>query len=285
MFRILRGLLAVGCLSVSAHAGSILMWSDALSPVAFQVDSATGVATPIANTGTAASAWGAAYNPSSATLYWNSGSTLYTALNYTGGPLTASTSITMTLSTETRNFVSLAYDTASGVLLGTRNIATVGLHTINPSTGEVALLAATPFTIDGMDFEPLTGHLYGTTDSGSSNYAPGLYRIDNYLSGTPSYTLVASYPTGVTDIDGIAAGEGRVYLVLDEPSPIYVFNLQTDSYENSIAGPFTATGVFSAGAYISSAENNSVPEPGTFALAGLSLALAAAWRAHRRLNS
>ena len=52
----------------------------------------------------------------------------------------------------------------------------------------------------------------------------------------------------MTDIDGVAVGGGKIYLVADEPGTIQVYNLITASYQSPIGSPFANGETFSAGA-------------------------------------
>jgi hypothetical protein len=78
----------------------------------------------------------------------------------------------------------------------------------------------------------------------------GLVQIDP--DGT--VTLLAPYPEGQTDIDGLAVGDdGRAYLVTDEPGSIYVFDFATMTYTTPIGNPWTSSEIFSAGAWVTDA--------------------------------
>jgi hypothetical protein len=278
----LRNLLPLLALAFSANAG-IVVFNDQAVPRAYMVDPATSAATIIAE-GSTAAAWGAAYNPLTSTLYWNNGSKLMSAAGYTGGALSPTSTVTMTYGQSLFNVTGLAFDTVHTKLIGYRNIGTAGLYEIDVATGQATLLAEANGSFGGLDFDPTTGYLYATGDGGVG-FGPGLYRIDD-LYTTPVFTLIASYPDGHTDIDGLAAGDGMAYLILDEPAPIYAYDLVANSYSAPLVGPITGTGLFAAGAYIPGASFPDVPEPASMtAMAGLSLLLGFMLRKQRRARS
>lgn len=278
----LRNLLPLLALTFSANAG-IVVFNDQSVPQAYMVDPATSAATVIAG-GSTAVAWGAAYNPLTSTLYWNNGSKLMSAAGYTGGALSPTSTVTMTLGGSLFSVTGLAFDTVHTKLIGYANIGTSGLYEIDLATGEATLLVEANGSFGGLDFDPTTGYLYATGDGGFG-FAPGLYRIDD-LYANPVFTLIASYPDGHTDIDGLAAGDGMAYLILDEPAPIYAYDLVANSYKAALTGPITGSGIFAAGAYIPGASFPDVPEPASMtAMAGLSLLLGFMLRKQRRARS
>lgn len=278
----LRNLLPLLALAFSANAG-IVVFNDQSVPQAYMVDPATSAATVIAG-GSTAVAWGAAYNPLTSTLYWNNGSKLTSAAGYTGGALSPTSTVTMTFGQSSFNVTGLAFDTVHTKLIGYRNITTAGLYEIDVATGEATLLAEVDGGFGGLDFDPLTGYLYATGDGGPG-FERGLYRIDD-LYVNPVFTLIASYPDGHTDIDGLAAGDGMAYLILDKPAPIYAYDLVANSYSAPLVGPITGTGIFAAGAYIPGSSFPDVPEPGSVAaMASLSLLLGFLVWKQRRVRS
>lgn len=153
--------------------------------------------------------------------------------------------------TTTLTFVSAAY--VDGMLYSTRNIATgafpEGGYTIDPVTLQATLaftysIGANAADIGGLAAHPLTGQLYGLNDDTDLQ---GLVAID--LDGT--VTLVAPYPTGQVDLDGLAISkDGRAFLIPDEPGSIYVYDFNTLTYTLPITNPWTTAEVFSGGAWV-----------------------------------
>lgn len=196
--------------------------------------------------------WGAAYDPAGHQLWLSGGIELYKSpvsgpaefvANFSDG----SAAISMT---------GLAW--ANGRLFGFRSVGTVGIYEVNPATGAATLALATPgFDFGGLDYNAANGLIYGTSD-GSSSSTRGLFSID--VLGGGAITKIANYPAGQTDIDGLAVGDGKAWLVTDEPGSFFAYDLSqgpNGSY-TSFASAWTTTSLFSAGAYI--------PEPGTLVM-------------------
>ncbi len=190
-----------------------------------------------------AEVWGSAYDPVGNQVYFNAGSELlvwpvggaFSSLGTITDPAGAAQAVT-----------GLAFH--NGVLYACKNIANEAVYTVNTTT-----LVAT-VTIDYVDAEfdcgglaadPATGTLYMTDDS-AGGVGAGLMRINPDGTGT----LITPYPAGQTDIDGLAIGGGRAYLVIDEPGSIYVWDFAGAAYQAPLNNPWASSEVFSAGAWI-----------------------------------
>jgi hypothetical protein len=155
---------------------------------------------------------------------------------------------------------------SNGLLLGSRSPGSFsvpeGLYLVDTSTGECTLLWANPTTFDlgGLDADAVTGNLYGVSDpaSGGFPFEPqGLYQISVGAGGGSAtritdYRPVSQWPgRGTTaDVDGLAIGNGRAYMIVDEIGVIAIWNVAASAYETNIPAPWaTATGVFSSGAW------------------------------------
>ncbi|MCL4220366.1 MAG: hypothetical protein KJZ65_03250 [Phycisphaerales bacterium] len=223
----------------------------------WHVDIGTGIATALYSSSTAeAKAWGMAYDPGSNTLYWNNGGSLY-ASPFSLGGLTPTLVATMSYNGGNVNFVGLGW--RNGALVGTRNISTEGVYTINPVTGVATLNWAysTTFDFGGLDVDATSGKLFGLSDSGGA----GLYHIDD---ANQTISFVAPYPAGETDIDGLAVHNGIAYYVTDGPNTtqmnFYMYDISTGSLIGTLPSTFTGSGTFSAAAF--------VPTPGVIGLFG-----------------
>jgi hypothetical protein len=185
--------------------------------------------------------WGAAYSPDNDTVYFNSGSVLW-EWPVGGAPNMLGTMVNAAGSTQA--LVALAY--YDGVLYGTKNIAPEAVHVINVNSLVITptiTYNATNHDMGGLSIDPDTGTIYATDDGTIDQ----LVIINNDGTVTP----VVAYPTGQTDIDGLAVGGGRAYMVTDDANgDIYVYNLGTNSYEPDLTAPWPSSETFSAGAWI-----------------------------------
>lgn len=212
------------------------------------IDPATGDSTALFD---GVEVWGAAYDWREETVYIVSGTRLV-AWPLDDAPMDLGTITGAGAEVPTPlTFVSLAY--VDGILYATRNISTAGFpeggYTIDPTTLEATLvftysIGATAADIGGLAANPLTGQLYGTNDDADLR---GLVQVD--LDGTIS--LVAPYPAGQSDIDGLAISkDGRAYLIPDQPGQIYIYDFSTMTYTLPITNPWTTGSLFSGGAWV-----------------------------------
>jgi hypothetical protein len=114
-----------------------------------------------------------------------------------------------------------------------------GLWSVDWGTLEATNVALFSDSISGIDADPDTGIIYGVNDSAGALVT---------LSTTGTITNVIAYPGGLADIDGIACGDGKCYLVTDEAGDIPVYDIASGTFETPLTSPFTAASVFSAGA-------------------------------------
>lgn len=271
-----RNLRKLICLVAAATAASapaqLIVGNDQTGTATiYSVHVGTGVATPLYSASTAtAKPWGMAADNVNNILYWNNGGNLYRATyaELLGGTA-APTPLAMTFNSTTVNYVSLGFNPNTGMLIGTRNIATEAVYEIDPVTGIGTQLYVYPSAFDfgGLDYDAATSTLFGLTDANTA----GLYEID---TGAQSTTFRVGYPGGETDIDGLGVGGGNAYYVTDGPNTtqanFYVVDLGTNSITGTLPSPFTGSGTFSAGAW---APGLVVPEPGSFVALGIGLAV------------
>ena len=204
---------------------------------AFLVDPSDASADP-AFTGT--QIWGAAYDSTNNKVYFNNGSVLW-EWPVGGTPTSLGTIVDGTGATQ--SMVSLAW--YNGVLYGTKNISTEAIWQIDPATRVATILITYPTVHDmgGLAVDPNTGFFYATDDGSTDS----LVRINNDGTVTP----IAPYPTGETDIDGLAIShDGRAYLVVDQPGNIYVYDLVGGAYLPPFANPWTTSETFSGATWI-----------------------------------
>ena len=145
--------------------------------------------------------------------------------------------------------MSATYDPLGARMLFTKNISTEAVYALPvvaancPASCEMTQEIVYPSTADigGLAIDTSTGDLYGTDDGTNDS----IVRINN--DGT--ITVIAPYPVGESDIDGLAYGDGKLFLITDEPGDIYVYDIATASYETPIPNPWTTAELFCGGAF------------------------------------
>lgn len=146
----------------------------------------------------------------------------------------------------------LAYDTANQKLWAYINqTGSNRIVMIDPATGDADLVSTWSIgslsggsNVGGIDYDADTGIFYlfynrtNATAEGPFTSGRGLYSFDPvaqtvlFIAAPPIKTAPSTLET---DIDGVAAGGGYVYLCADEVSFMYPFNLATMSYETPIS--------------------------------------------------
>lgn len=192
-----------------------------------------------------ADVWGAAYDIVNNYVYFNDGANLY---GWTVGNPSIDTVGTVT-DTLGANFTLVGLAFYDGKLYACRNITNEAIYQINLSTLVATIYidyADADFDFGGLAFDPNTGELYGTNDD-TSPFGSGLFKIN--LDGTG--TLIAPYPAGESDIDGLAVSHnGIAYLVIDQPGNIYSYDLVSLAYGDTLASPWTTSEVFCGATWI-----------------------------------
>ncbi|MBL8763390.1 MAG: hypothetical protein JNM07_03885 [Phycisphaerae bacterium] len=251
---------AIGVLAACSGSAfaQLIVGNDQSAPAIWDVDVTGSRAPKSLLSGSAAVVYGMAYDPTSAQLYWNNGAGLYRA---PAGESKLGPSLIGSIRDGARmlNITGLAFRPSTGRLLGFENGPSPRLFDIDPETAVGQFAAScSGFDFGGLDYDATTDAFYGLSDHSSSR---GVYRID---PDTFAATRLADYPGTETDIDGLAAGNGRLYLVSDGSradggDPIWIFDLASGTYVDTIPSAFTsATGVYAGAAF--------VPGPGAWAL-------------------
>lgn len=186
-------------------------------------------------------AWGAAYDAVNRKLYHNDGSTLY---EWSGGAPVLLGTITDGVMPLTVHGLAFYEDTLYASSINTDQIYTIDLGTLVATS--IITLVDTSASISGLAIDPSNGDIYGTDDIANT----ALVRINN--DGT--LTVIAAYPAGETDVDGLAISPDRkAYLITDDPTPAFfnVYDLNAMAYTDMVAYPWgTNTAVQVAGAWI-----------------------------------
>jgi len=216
-----------------------------IAAFSYLIDPATGQSYPLFD---GFELWGAAYDDANERVFFNRGPTLYT-WPLDGAPA-ALGQIVGGESGANLSMAGLAYH--GGVLYASRTLQSAadpeGIYTIDTATLSATLAftytaGAGATDIGGLAADPASGALYGTNDQAGQR---GLVRLDP----NGDMTLVAPYPDGQNDLDGLAIGGGRAYLVADEPGDIFVFDFATLTYTTPITAPWETAELFSGATWI-----------------------------------
>lgn len=180
----------------------------------------------------------------------------------------------------------LAFNSDSGELFGSRTLSSSagpeGFYKIDLATAVATNIISTPssdYDFGGFDYDNATDTFYAISDPSTSGAGQsGLFRID-LSAGTLS--LVSAYPLQTSDsppdIDGLAVGNGRAYLVEDRAvqtgGKIYAYNLTTNAYEPALQTPWFFNEIFAGATWSPTLAEAlaTVPEPhaGALLAAGL----------------
>ena len=203
-------------------------------------------------------AWGLAGDNSSCTLYISAGFELYRFRRGDSSP-TLVGPFTDTVTQSNISIQGLLW--SNGALYGTRTTSSGGVvegfYQINVANGDCQLVLATSLDLDlsGCDTDPATGTIYALSDTSALNpAAPGLYRVtfdQNPPVRLADYRAAAQWPGrgSTADVDGLAVGDGRAFMIVDEPGEFAVYNLATSAYETNLDSPWTTSNTFSAVAW------------------------------------
>jgi len=167
---------------------------------------------------------------------------------YAGGAPVSLGLITDALAGEFRvDGLAMSNGTLYAVLAG--GLESNGFYSIDLQTLVATEISLYDDSISGIDADPDTCIIYGTNDTTGQLVT---------ISTTGAITNVAAYPSGITDIDGIAVGNGNAYLVTDEAQDISVYDLALNTYGTALTSPFAAADTFSGAAI---AVGISLPNP------------------------
>jgi len=177
----------------------------------------------------------------------------------------------------------LGYDHANDRLMASTqsssNPLPEGIYEIDRTNATATTLldfAALPggngaYIVGGIDVDQVNGKVYGANDDPTPG-PRGIYEFD--IAGVNA-TLVAAYPAGETDLDGLAAHGDKIWLIEDSDNTtdeLWEYDIPSGTYSVITPPWIDQTSFVSAGAY-----SRIIPAPGALALLGLG-GLAAARR-------
>lgn len=197
--------------------------------------------------------WGAALIPAPAAgdgvVYFNDGAELY-RWPANGVPELC---CSLTFTAANVSVVGMAYDPTGGRLLFSRNVATEAIYALPVVAGSCPVACevtqeivydADSYDFGGLAYDGGNDILYGSSDDSAPGPA-GVYQIN----GDGTATLVTAYPAGYTDVDGLAYGNGFLYLVTDEPGDFPVYDIMGAAYLTPLTNPWSSSEIFSGGSF------------------------------------
>ncbi len=198
--------------------------------------------------------WGLADDDVGGVMYIGDGSALLAWPYNDPNPATA----VGTFNDAGRTLVPLGLGYNNGMLLGYDNdaLGLEGFWDVDVVTGDCTLffaVASTAGDFGGVDIDPATGLIYCSNDAGgyvdtSGTSGNGVVAVDAVMA---TETIVAPYPAGVIDIDGLALDPaGVLWMLEDNPAPLHNYNLGTMMFDPAPPmNAITTTEVFSGGTY------------------------------------
>ena len=144
----------------------------------------------------------------------------------------------------------LAYDSLRGVLYATRSLGSAGeaegLFTIDLTTGVLTNVvvyettATSIFTINGIDYDADTDTIYLIDEDDTQGR--WIYTFDP-ANPAGGITQLVALPAGVTDVDGLGAGGGKLFLVTDNANANggvhYIYDIASGTFSTQ-ASPYPA---------------------------------------------
>jgi hypothetical protein len=297
--RITASILAFGaasCLATPAASADLLVaTSNAAEPI-WHVDLDTGIYTPFLE---GFGAQGMAHDAANQRLYFMTNTVTLWQWDYAdaAAPVEIGNTTNPNASSPFLSLTGIGWSNSSSTLYGSRTLDSSGvpegLFTIDTTTAVASLVSAYPdnnLDIGAFDVDPVTGIGYGFSDGNTAGIGIGLYQIDLATGGL---TFLADAPAGSIpsdanrpDIDGLAVGGGKVYLVEDDAvqvgGSIYVYDLASGQYETSLQVPWFFNETFAGATWIDGASAAlMIPEPA--AAGGLLLAALGLTRRRRHV--
>lgn len=163
---------------------------------------------------------------------------------------------------DTSFILGLAFHEPSSTLYGCRD---TGIYEIDVTTAEATLFFNPPGNnaLSGMDVDKWTSKMYIADDNGSSLDGPGVYELN--LNNMNYFSVMAPYPSSLSDVDGLAVNNGLIYLVEDGDllgDRIHEVDLSSAFVIRTFIPPFAAGSFNSAGAF-ATPDNLNTPMSGT----------------------
>ena len=249
-------LCCIGVLAAATLCSAQLIVGGAPAGHIWNLNPASPASPSLIASGTAP--WGMTYDPGSNSLYWiTTGNASYLVFKSPFHPAGLAPTLIGGGVVPGGSYFGMAFDTSTGKLYAnlSQGADRTSIYEISTANGGATLVATLPqgrfFT--GLEYDTARDRFLGVSGS-PLGQGDGLFEI-NFRSGVPSYTQIALYPVVENQIDALAVGNDRAYLV-NADGPIFVFNLSTGLYEPHLNSPLSGSGNGVAGAAY-------IPEPVT----------------------
>ena len=242
--------------STQADAQSVIAVSNTSNRTIHLIDEATWTINK--TVGVHAEVSGLASDDGDQLFYYTDQTRLFT-VPYNGG---ISTTIGY-FNGDTSTIFGLAYHEPSDTLYGCNN---TGIYEIDVVTGFTSLVLNPPGPnlLSGIDIDKWNSRIYVADDDGSQLDGPGIYEL-NLL--TMNYeSVMAPYPSSLSDVDGIAVNDGLIYLVEDGNllgDRIHEVDLSSAFVIRTFVPPF-ADGSFNAAGAFATPDNVNTPTAGVY---------------------
>lgn len=221
---------------------SVIAVSNTANRTIHLVDQSTGLV--FKTVGVHSEVSGLASDNGDQVFYYTDQTRLY-SVPYNGG---VSTSIGQ-FTGDTTTIFGLAFHEPSNTLYGCHN---TGIYEIDFQNAQTTLIFNPPGTnlLSGIDVDKWTSQMYVTDDNGSGLDGPGVYELN--LGNLNYFSVIAPYPSQLSDVDGVAVNNGLIYLVEDGDlagDRIHEVDLSSGFVIRTFNTPFSEGSFNSAGAF------------------------------------
>ncbi len=238
--RFMVALTAMLCFSnQNLHADQVLAVGNTADAAIYLIDISSGSLDGVI--GVAATVSGIAADDENQIYYYTNQTGLW-SVPYQGGPST----FIGNFNGDQTDIFGLGYDESTDTLYGSINS---GIYTVDTTNAQTTLVFDPPGDnlLSGLDFDRATDSLYVVDDDGSGANGNGIYRLD--LDSGNYVDVINPYPSGLGDVDGLAANNGLIYLVEDGSTDlIHEVRLSDGQVLRTFVTPYGADGFNSAGA-------------------------------------
>lgn len=154
----------------------------------------------------------------------------------------------------------LAWDSTNAKLYATdpwhstTGLGAEGIHEINLTTGNTTLVVdlsavTSDYEFRGLAYNPADGLFYAA-NADATPHGQGLFSIDiNNVLGGGVGAIAPVALVAASNLRGLAIGDDRAYLVIDDPGNIRVYNLTMGLFEPDILAPWIGATIDAGGGW------------------------------------